>query len=141
MLKFLEKHRTTMVFLPLIIYWIALFIGTSIPIESVPSLFEFHDKLEHTAAYFGLSVLLNLSFIFQDKYSILKMKHHIFTFAAAVLYGILDELHQILIPGRSCEIYDFVSDLIGILLGIMCMYLIMKFENYSPGKVNPELKG
>lgn len=141
MLKFLEKHRTILVFLPLAVYWIALFIGTSIPIESVPAIFEFHDKLEHSAAYFGLSVLLNLSFIFQDKYPLLKMKHNLFTFSAAVLYGIIDELHQMLIPGRSCEIYDFISDLIGILLGIFVLYMIMKFENYRPRIINPELYG
>ncbi len=139
MLKFLEKHKKKLVFMPLIIYWIALFIGTSIPIESVPSIFEFHDKLEHTAAYFGLTILLNLSIIFQEKYPKIKLKHNLITFAAAVVYGIIDELHQMLIPGRSCELYDFVSDLIGILLGLLAVYLMMKFENYRLENTQPEL--
>jgi VanZ family protein len=139
LLKFLEKNKIKLVFIPLIIYWIALFIGTSIPIESVPSIFEFHDKLEHTTAYFGLSVLLNLSIIFQEKYPKMKSKHNLVTLGAVVVYGIADELHQMLIPGRSCEILDFVSDLLGILLGILTVYVVMKFENYRLEKIQPEL--
>jgi len=139
LLKFLEKHKVVLVFLPLIIYWPALFIGTSIPVQSIPSIFEFGDKLEHIAAYGGLSILLNLAIIFQDRYGNIKIKHNLFAFIAAACYGILDEIHQIFIPGRSCELLDFAADLIGIIIGLIFINLIMKIENYRLEKIQPGL--
>jgi len=35
------------------------------------------------------------------------------------VYGLFDEIHQIFIPGRYFEWLDFLSDLIGALIGIM----------------------
>jgi VanZ family protein len=139
LLKFLEKNKVILVFLPLIIYWAALLIGTSIPVQSIPSIFEFGDKLEHLAAYGGLSILLNLAVTFQDKYSSIKIKHNLFSFMAASCYGILDEIHQIFIPGRSCELLDFAADLVGITLGLIIINLIMKIENYKLEKIQPGL--
>ncbi|HVO74015.1 MAG TPA: VanZ family protein [Ignavibacteriaceae bacterium] len=139
MLKFLEKHKVFLVFLPLIIYWIALFVGTSIPVQAIPSIFEFGDKLEHMSAYAGLSILLNLTIAFQNKFGNIKTKHNLYTFLAAASYGIIDELHQIFIPGRSCELLDFVADLIGISLGLIILNLIMKIENYRLQKIQPRM--
>jgi VanZ family protein len=139
LLKFLERHKVELVFFPLVIYWAALLVGTSIPIQSIPSIFEFGDKLEHLSAYAGLSILLNLAMVFQNKSEEVKVKHNLYSFFAAAGYGILDELHQIFIPGRSCELLDYIADLIGITLGLIILSVIMKIENYRPEKIQSGL--
>jgi VanZ family protein len=41
-------------------------------------------------------------------------------------FAVLDELHQKLIPGRTCSIKDMTSDVTGILAAIIFMLLIFR---------------
>ncbi len=63
----IKKNPFRFVHLPLILYWIFLFVMTSIPIEKIPKFFNTQDKLEHFTAYFILGVLVKLSTVFQNK--------------------------------------------------------------------------
>jgi hypothetical protein len=110
---------------------LALLAGTSFPVDYVPTV-AIGDKVEHLFAYLGLTILLNLTLILQNKYLLLKRKNSLFTFLIAGLYGGLDEIHQYFIPGRSCEWLDFGADMIGIILGIMIIMLLMKQYNLIP---------
>jgi len=47
------------------------------------------------------------------------------------VYGILDEIHQIFIPGRYFEWLDFLSDLIGGLIGILAAQWIIEQNKKS----------
>ncbi len=131
MFDFLERKKKLFVFTPLIIYWIILFIATSLPVQSVPAI-AISDKINHFLAYFILSVLLNLALIFQRK--------SIFFFnnaaAAAVIiasvYGALDEIHQIFIPGRFAEVLDWLADTAGAVLGVLFISYLIKKLKYSP---------
>ena len=131
MFDFLERKKKIFVFTPLIIYWIILFIATSLPVQSVPAI-AISDKINHFLAYFILSVLLNLALIFQRK--------SIFFFnnaaAAAVIiasvYGALDEIHQIFIPGRFAEVLDWLADTAGAVLGVLFISYLIKKLKYSP---------
>lgn len=40
------------------------------------------------------------------------------TVTIAYLYAISDELHQFLVPGRTCQLTDTFFDLIGIVIGL-----------------------
>ena len=40
-------------------------------------------------------------------------------FAIGATYGVFDELHQLFIPGRSCQISDMLIDASGVLLAVM----------------------
>lgn len=42
------------------------------------------------------------------------------------IYAVSDEMHQLFIPGRSCEIKDVFIDTIGGSIGIIVYYLIYK---------------
>lgn len=46
------------------------------------------------------------------------------TLAAGSLYGVLDELHQLFIPGRSCQIGDMIIDAGGVLLAAVLSSLL-----------------
>ena len=131
MLRFLQAHKVTIIYIPLVIYWLVLLGATSFPVDYVPTV-GIGDKVEHLFAYLGLTILLNLTLIFQNKYLLLKRKNTLFTFLITGLYGAFDEIHQYFIPGRSCEAFDFGADLLGILLGIFIITLLMKQYNYLP---------
>ena len=132
MFKYLEKNRTTLVFSTLVVYWIILFVGTSIPAQSVPSLGIGGDKVVHFFAYFILSVLLYLTFIFQEKLSFAQRNAILLTLAVAICYGVLDELHQMLVPGRSAELLDWIADATGAACGVLITsFFLKKFKKQA----------
>ena len=72
-------------------------------------------KIAHFSEYLILGILiynyclrLNLSALF------------------CLLYAISDEIHQIFIPGRSCQIRDIIIDLLGAIFGIIILHLYNK---------------
>ena len=46
-------------------------------------------------------------------------------------YGILDEVHQLLIPGRSCELLDFLADILGSVIGVIVLKILIKFYKFQ----------
>jgi VanZ family protein len=127
--KYLEKNKTTLVYSMLVVYWIMLFVGTTIPAQSIPSLGIGGDKAVHFFAYLILSVLLYLSFIFQEKSSFIQRNAILLTLAVATCYGVLDELHQMLVPGRSAELLDWIADALGATCGVLITsFLLKKFK-------------
>jgi VanZ family protein len=128
LLKYFEQHKKYLVYLPLILYWLLILILTSLPGADVPNV-HINDKIEHLLAYGGLGFLLNLSLRIQNKISIIKKYPALFTVLIVSTYGALDELHQLFIPGRSCDILDWTSDTIGVIIGVSLMtLLILVFE-------------
>ena len=125
LINFLRSNKVYLVYLPLAVYWIVLFIATSIPSEYVPSI-GVADKFNHFFAYLVLSVLLYLTLYFQKKYLILKKYPGFFSLIIASLYGIFDELHQMLIPGRSAELLDWIADFVGIIIGVLIVKVVFK---------------
>ena len=114
--------------MPLIVYWIILFIATSIPAQSVPS-FGVGDKVNHFSAYLILAILLYLTLSFQEKSIFAKRNAALLTIAVVLLYGVLDELHQMLIPGRSAEFLDWAADAVGAICGVLIIsFLLKKFK-------------
>jgi VanZ family protein len=128
--NFLERNKILLVYLPLTFYWILLFTLTTMPTESIPAM-GVNDKLEHTLAYFGLSFLLYLTLLFQRKSVMLKKYALLFTLLIVALYGALDEFHQLLIPGRSCELLDFLADMLGGVLGIVLLRILIRVYNFQ----------
>ena len=131
MFEYLEKRKVALVYIPLIIYWSLLLMGTSLPAPDVPS-FGIGDKFTHFGAYFGLAVLLSFTFHYQNKYLFLKKYFLTSTLVVVTVYGLLDEFHQSFIPGRSSEFFDWVADVIGAAAGIIFVFYLMKILKYSP---------
>lgn len=53
------------------------------------------------------------------------LTHVTWAAAIAVTYSCIDELTQMLVPTRSCDIFDVVADCVGIAVGLAC-YLILR---------------
>jgi len=127
--EFLEKRKVWLVYIPLITYWLILFVATTLPVERLPSI-GLTDKINHFIAYFVLAVLVNLTLIYQRKSKFLFKKALISTIVICLFYGALDELHQLLVPGRSAETLDWVADASGTFTGVLIVYFLINRLKY-----------
>jgi len=131
--KILEKNKVGLIYIPLAVYWIVIFILTSIPMDEIPQYFNAQDKFEHFAAYFLLSFLLGFTFHFQKRFGNIKRKLFILTIAVALFYGAFDELHQMFIPGRFADIFDWLADAVGTLFGVLVVFILVR-QNTAAAK-------
>ena len=128
MFEYLEKRKIWLVYLPLAVYWLMIFIATSIPADRLPSI-GLSDKINHFIAYFALSILINLSLIYQRKSRLLFDKAVTATIILCLLYGVIDELHQMFIPGRFAETLDWFADSLGAISGVVLVkFLTITFR-------------
>ncbi|KAA0210864.1 MAG: VanZ family protein [Ignavibacteriaceae bacterium] len=126
--KFIRYH------LPVITFCVFIFVLSSIPGNDFPDIeLSFTDKIVHILLYGILCYLFFYSLNNQNKSVILKRFSLEFAFLFSVLYGIADEFHQTITPGRSFELEDMLADAIG----SMMVYLFLKvYRNKSTVKVS-----
>ncbi len=94
---------------------------------------EHVDKLTHVAEYAILGILLFLSFHFPPHSNVWLQKHlktelhrlSFFPFLVGSLYALSDEIHQAYVPGRDASPFDFIADVVGVILGILIMIRII----------------
>lgn len=107
----LMQNKKLKVFAPAIVWAIVILAVSSIPYLSSPSFgFKIEDKVAHFVEYLVLGVLLAYGF------SRLRLsRSRIFMLSAGIsgAFGILDELHQLLIPGRETAGLDMLADVLG----------------------------
>ncbi|MBI5663068.1 MAG: VanZ family protein [Ignavibacterium album] len=118
------------IYLPLIIHWLTILILTSLPSDQVPSV-EIGDKVNHFLAFFVLGLFLNLTLKYQHRYPNLKKNILITTIIIAAGYGIMDELHQLFVPGRSAELLDWIADFLGAVTGSLLAEFIYRRFNLA----------
>jgi VanZ family protein len=74
------------------------------------------DKLQHLLAY----LVLAASFVFWFSPA-QRRQRRLRTFLLLVcvgsLYGVIDEIHQFYVPGRDCNVWDWIADTLGAFLG------------------------
>lgn len=125
MFSFIERNRQYLINIPLIVYWLILFVLTSLPSSSAITI-GISDKIEHFGAYGLLSAVLYMNLFFQKKFELLKKYPATFSVLIASIYGMLDEVHQLFIPGRSAEFLDWSADFLGSLLAILIVKVILE---------------
>lgn len=107
-----------------VLYWLALFIGTHIPLRLPPgSLPKDGDKVVHFIAYLGLSYLLGLWFAAKRAMS---ARHYVLVFLVVAVYGALDELLQGPV-NRSPDLADWIADVLGGMTGLVLLYGTQNF--------------
>lgn len=102
----------------LLIYWPALFVLAHIPIPHLVRKAGVSDKSLHFIAYLILVFLLWFAISPNRKVSLRRVAVW-WVFAAGICYGVIDELLQGVVAGRSCDVMDFVADLAGVLTGLV----------------------
>ena len=99
---------------PVVIWAAFIFYLSSIP--DLRSNFECDfilRKVSHVVEYFILAFLLYRAFSGSFNKNILYLL--IYPASLSILYAMSDELHQSIVPGRSCSIQDVLIDTIGII--------------------------
>ena len=86
------------------------------------------DKALHLVEYGGLGFLLCRAFSHEG------MARNLATISAAIiasLYGASDEWHQLFVPGRNSDVYDWLTDTIGGGLGVAAYLLAVVISTVS----------
>jgi len=119
------KSSMRLLLLALTIVWagIIFYLSSKSAIDT-PSLFPGQDKLFHllvfgVLAFFGMGAM-------KPTTSGYRSSQVWFTVVLVALYGLLDEFHQYYVPGRTVELYDFLADAAGGLLGAWGMYYLVR---------------
>ena len=137
--KIIKSRPKLFLYTPLVLYWLALFIGTTLPTDELPHLFKAQDKFEHLLGYFGLAVLVQLWLHFQTRMNMLREKAYLFTFLIVTCYAAIDEIHQLFIPGRDCDILDWTADSIGALIGVILIYIFIRISTRKSAPVSASM--
>ncbi len=99
-------------------YWCLLFIGTHVP--KPPTIHVQHaDKLVHFVAFAGLAGLCAAIFC-RQRFGV----RDVFVSLFCLVYAGIDELSQIP-AGRTADIFDWLADFAGILLGVLATRVIL----------------
>ena len=130
MFDFIAKNKGKLLYIPLSIYWLILLVLTTLPGKDLPKT-GINDKIEHLSAYFLLGILLSLALLFQNKFLKIKKYFTLFTGLFIGLYAALDEIHQLFVPGRDCDILDWTADMIGASIGILLIIFLIKIFQYN----------
>ena len=82
------------------------------------------DKVAHMFLYFGLGMLLHLTFR-NSEHIVLKKYAAIFAVLLGIIYGITDEFHQSFVPGRTSSIHDLLADGIGVTIAQIIFVILI----------------
>jgi VanZ family protein len=121
----------------LLIWIIFIVIFSSIP--SLPTMkIQTHtsvirlDYLIHFCVYGFLAFLAYLTY--SDNHFKLNLRKYIIITTVVILFAILDEFHQKLIPGRSYNVKDILSNISGIIAAlIICLIIFGIIGNRHSG--------
>jgi len=124
---FVSRQQKIIIIL-LVFYWPTIFILAHMPIPNLIREAEVSDKGIHFLAYLTLTFLLwfainpNKKVNWRPRVFLSKTRAGAWwILLVVVLYGVLDEVLQGFVQGRSCDIRDFYVDLIGTLLALITL--------------------
>lgn len=123
-MQFLRKYKYH---IPVIVYCAAIFIQSSFPSFELPETdFRIVDKLLHSVVYLILFFLFFYSLKNQNKS--IKLKNYALEFSLlfTIVYGATDEIHQYFVPNRYGDVFDWIADAVGALLGYVIVIVFVK---------------
>jgi VanZ family protein len=91
------------------------------------------DKFQHLLAYFVLACTVGL-WPPRQKWQRSGVAMLLLVAAVSSVYGIIDEIHQSFVPGRDCNVRDWLVDTLGAILGAWAMKFAAhkkKFNHFS----------
>ena len=90
--------------------------------EQYMAALTFDEPVRHVAHFMEFAALGALLYAL----SLLVNFPGVLAFAAGALYGVIDEIHQIFVAGRGCQIGDMCFDTLGVLTGCLAVCLISR---------------
>lgn len=110
--------------LPVLAWMAVILFGTSVSPPLGLPMVSGGDKLAHGAAYAVLGLLLLRAFRSVSRWAAPRA-----VFASLLVggsYGVLDELHQALLPTRTCSAADLLADLVGLIAAVMLCWAVAR---------------
>ena len=96
---------------------------TTLPGSTLPEMPGFRaDWVAHFCLYFGLGFLIARA----ARLSGWSAARLAAVWVAIAVFGVLDEFHEELIPGRGAEVMDWVMDATGSWTGLVAGYVLMR---------------
>ena len=115
-----RRRRRLGRWLPVVVWAVVIFIGSSIPGNSIDPRIGLHDKLAHTTEYAIFGFLLARAF---------GARRWWLAVVAGALWGVSDEFHQTFTPLRSGnDLGDMTADLVGSALGAIAWMLLRRLR-------------
>ena len=103
-----------------------MIIGSSLKGNSIPESYIFTlDKLLHIIEYYIFGTLLFFVFSSSSK------TPDVISLILGVFYSLIDELYQSTVIGRDSSGYDFIADIIGLILSIIFIKLFLNSFFYD----------
>ena len=84
------------------------------------------DKIIHAAMFGMLNYLFIIPIFNAEMVESTKVKYFIWISLAASVWGLSTEFIQLLVPGRSFELWDWFADSLGVLIALI--YIYWKFK-------------
>ena len=101
-------------YLPPILWGLAIFISSTIPGKSLPSIDIWDwDKFAHLCVNFVFAFLLYRAFLKKRLAPSREWFRVIFVVCFIAVFAATDEYHQLFVPGRNCDVFDWMSDTMG----------------------------
>lgn len=114
---------------PVIAYLIIIFIFSSIPGDNLPDLsYTISDKIIHALIYFFAFLLFYISLSHTKSDSFFHKNAILFSIIFATIYALSDEFHQSFVPNRDADIFDFLADFAGVLVGFIFIIILGKIK-------------
>jgi VanZ family protein len=121
--------RKARYFIPAILYYILVFAASSQDID-IPLPGRGFDKVAHFIEFSFLGLFLSLGYF--NVFSFSTTIKAFLVFITGLPLGILDELHQRFVPGRTSAASDAVADAAGIIAGILAYWYFARRKKRRP---------
>ena len=91
----------------------------------------FAGTIAHIGLYFILSLFVLRTFVLLRPFTTGFVAYA--TVLVALVYGVLDEIHQSNVEGRSSEVADVIADVFGAVLVVVFWFLLKRYRSSSSG--------
>lgn len=113
--------------MPAIVLTVIMFVLSNIRYAILPDLnLSFTDKIAHFIEFYFYAITVIIGF---DSFDLPKTKLIKYSILWTAFWGIFDEVHQYFVPGRDCNLYDWLADLAGIFVAVLLIKYIIKIKN------------
>jgi VanZ family protein len=83
------------------------------------------DPVWHLFAFAFLAFWIYRAF---RSYTFPVVDSYVLAAVGSFLYGVIDEIHQLFVPGRSFSVFDMLTDLTGVLILGLIIRLVIQFK-------------
>ena len=84
----------------------------------------YFDPIREIAHFSEFGLLGLITYINSKEY--FQNKHVLYSIIFCIIYAISDEIHQLYVPGRYCDVLDVLVDTLGATLAILLIHLLSK---------------